>query len=229
MEDFNKVHRTYQKINTLYKRDERGKIVIGDFSKEEFGYLFDNMWLAFEKVDGTNMSWYWDGHEMQIHGKSERASIPKSLTDKMLKILPIEKLKETFPPKFDEEGNEVPFLVRIYGEGYGKSIQSCGGNYLKNDVNIKIFDIMIDGWWLKWDDVKDICGKLNLETVPEFGEMTLREAEEIVQKGFKSTTAENKDFNAEGLVLRPIVPLCDRKGDRVIVKIKTCDYRKIGK
>ena len=39
--NFNEVHQTYTKINTLYKRDEKGNIVIGDFSRPEFEYLFN--------------------------------------------------------------------------------------------------------------------------------------------------------------------------------------------
>ena len=83
MEEHKLCHQTYTKINTLYKRDEKGNVVIGDFSLPEFKYLYNNKWLAFEKVDGTNMSFYWDGHGMQIHGKSENASIPSMLMDTM--------------------------------------------------------------------------------------------------------------------------------------------------
>jgi hypothetical protein len=48
----------------------------------------------------------------------------------------------------------------------------------------------------------------------------------IVKNGFKSPIAENVDLNAEGLVLRPLVQFSNRMGERVIVKIKTCDYKK---
>ena len=87
--NFNDVHITYTKINTLYKRNEKGHTVIGDFSREEFRYLYDNLWRAFEKVDGTNMSIYFDGYETQIHGKSESAQIPKHLLSKMESLVNI--------------------------------------------------------------------------------------------------------------------------------------------
>ena len=59
---------TYQKIDTLYKRyqfkgDEcpnqkwlkfRNKIILGEFSNIEAKYLFDNLWEAYSKIDGTN-------------------------------------------------------------------------------------------------------------------------------------------------------------------------------
>lgn len=228
MEEYKLCHQTYTKINTLYKRDEKGNIVIGDFSLPEFKYLYNNKWLAFEKVDGTNMSFYWDGHEMQIHGKSENASIPSILMDTMKTILTEEKLAEVFPIKYDENGNEVPFMVRIYGEGYGAKIQKCGGSYIKGGNDFRVFDIKINGFWLDWYNVVDITNQLGLKTVEPFGEMTLEEAEKMVIVGFKSPIAENKELNAEGLVLRPTVQLFNRKNERIMVKIKTCDYRKLG-
>lgn len=228
MEEHKLCHQTYTKINTLYKRDEKGNIVIGDFSLPEFKYLYNNKWLAFEKIDGTNMSFYWDGHEMQIHGKSENASIPSMLMDTMKTILTEEKLAEVFPIKYDENGSEVPFMVRIYGEGYGAKIQKCGGSYIRGGNDFRVFDIKINGFWLDWDNVVDIANKLGLKTVEPFGEMTLEEAEKMVISGFKSPIAENKELDAEGLVLRPIVQLFNRKNERIMVKIKTRDYRKLG-
>ena len=49
------------------------------------------------------MSYYWDGHEMQIHGKSESAQSPKHLLKKMQELLTVEKLQEVFPLKYDEK------------------------------------------------------------------------------------------------------------------------------
>lgn len=226
--NFNEVHRTYTKINTLYKRDEKGNIILGDFSRPEFAYLYDNKWRGFYKVDGTNMSYYWDGYELQIHGKSEKANIPFKLNTAMQNLLSIEKLQEVFPIKYDEEGNEIPFMVRIYGEGYGVGIQKCGGSYSRTENKFIVFDIMINGFWLEWEDVCDICSRLNLETVTDLGEMTLREAEAMVIKGFKSPIADNKELDAEGIVLRPLVQLFNKKDERIMVKIKTCDYKKCG-
>lgn len=59
---FEQHHRTYTKINTLYKRYTEGplknQIIIGDFSRPEFKYLYNCLWDAEEKVDGTNVFWY---------------------------------------------------------------------------------------------------------------------------------------------------------------------------
>ena len=217
-------HRTYCKINTLYKRDEKGKIILGDFSRPEFEYLHNLPWIAYEKIDGTNMSYYWDGHTLEIHGKTENASIPPHLYKKMESLVTKEMMEKVFPLKYDEAGNEIPMLVIIYGEGYGAKIQKGGGRYISNDVNFRVFDINIDNWWLELDDVKDICGKLNLEMAVPYGELTIEEAEKMVIKGFKSTISEDETLIAEGLVLRPKVQLFNKRGERIMVKIKYCDY-----
>lgn len=223
--DFNEVHWTYTKINTLYKRDERGNIIYGDFARPEFEYLYNNKWLAFEKIDGTNMSYYYDGHTMQIHGKNEESVIPSFLKEKMEAILSIEKLAEVFPKKYDEEGNEKKLMVRIYGEGYGNRIQKCGKSYISKDTDFIVFDININGFWLEWDDVVDICNRLNLKHVQFVGEMTIKEAEDMVINGFTSFSSENKALLAEGLVLRPKIQLFNKHGERVMIKIKHRDYK----
>jgi hypothetical protein len=114
----------------------------------------------------------------------------------------------------------------LFGEGYGAKIQK-GGNYIKDDVNFILFDVLVNGkWWLKRSALEQIAKDLNIEIVPLIGYMTIPEAIEYVKKGFKSTIAENKEYNAEGLVLKPTCGLLDRSGKRIITKIKTCDFQK---
>lgn len=223
-------HRTYTKINTLYKRYTEGplknQIIIGDFSRPEFKYLYNCLWDAEEKVDGTNVFWYWDGTTLEIHGKSANADIPKHLKKKMEELVTVEMMQEIFPAEYDENGNKKELNVRIYGEGYGVKIQK-GGNYIKNDCGVRVFDVMINGWWLDRDAKLDIAAKLNLPTCYYYGQMTLKEAEEMVRRGFKSPIAENTEYEAEGLVLKPTVQLFNKQGERIIVKIKTVDYRNL--
>ena len=58
----------YPKINTLYKRDGNNKIIIGDFSEQEFEYLKDLKFEATEKIDGTNISIVSNGKDIEWHG-----------------------------------------------------------------------------------------------------------------------------------------------------------------
>ena len=43
----------YPKINTIWKRDEKGYILEGDYSAEEFKNIKE--WDVSEKIDGMNM------------------------------------------------------------------------------------------------------------------------------------------------------------------------------
>lgn len=122
------------------------------------------------------------------------------------------------------EVEEVP--VYIYGEFFGKKIQS-GGNYDKDKNRFSIFDICVQGWYVPIDMLNDYASKLGLDVAPYIGQMTIEEAEKMVMKGFKTTVPDvsNPDYLAEGIVARPTVPIKDPRGKRIIVKIKTCDYR----
>lgn len=118
---------------------------------------------------------------------------------------------------------EVP--VYIYGEFFGKKIQA-GGNYDKNKNRFSIFDICVQGWYVPIDMLNDYAAKLGLDVAPYLGQMTIPEAEEMVAKGFKTRVPDvaNPDYLEEGIVARPVVPIKDPRGKRIIVKIKTCDY-----
>ena len=47
--------RDYQKINTLFMRDENKTIIPDQYTMEEFKWLENNKWECTEKIDGTNM------------------------------------------------------------------------------------------------------------------------------------------------------------------------------
>ena len=118
---------------------------------------------------------------------------------------------------------EVP--VYIYGEFFGKRIQA-GGNYDKDKNRFSIFDICVQGWYVPIDMLNDYAAKLGLDVAPYIGQMTIDEAEKMVANGFKTRVPDvsNPDYPEEGIVARPVVPIKDPRGKRIIVKIKTCDY-----
>lgn len=127
------------------------------------------------------------------------------------------------PWVYTVELEEVP--VYIYGEFFGKKIQA-GGNYDKDKNRFSIFDICLQGWWVPIDMLNDYAAKLGFTVAPYIGQMTIPEAEEMVKKGFKTLVpnVSNPDYLEEGIVARPVVPIKDPRGKRIIVKIKTCDY-----
>lgn len=217
----------YSKIQTLFKRDDKNIIILDQFTYPEFEYLKDNKWECTEKIDGTNIrieldfNVHDDGvREVNVNfkGRTDEATIPAHL---------YRRLEELF--------NNVNWLeifditsttsITLYGEGYGTKIQK-GGNYISSGVDFILFDVKVDKWWLQRDAIEDIANKLNIKIVPLIGYMTIPEAVEYVKKGFISTIAENKNYDAEGLVLKTSTGLLRRNGERLITKIKTIDFRK---
>lgn len=217
-------HQTYTKINTLYKRDDKGHIIIGDFSRPEFKYLYNNEWLWYLKIDGTNTGIHFDG-DLKIDGKSEKAQWNPKVIDVLKSIVDINKFKTVFPA---DENGVYPNVI-VYGETYGSTIQDKAGKLYFDGfgVGFRVFDIKVNGYWLEPDDIADVASKLGFEMPTCFGKMTIAEAEDMVKAGFKDTIAEH-DLDAEGLVGRPLTQFFNKKGERVMVKVKTCDYRKIG-
>ena len=63
----------YQKIQTIYKRDQRSNIIEGDFTYPEFENLFHTKWDATEKIDGMNMRviFHPETKDFEIEGKTD--------------------------------------------------------------------------------------------------------------------------------------------------------------
>ena len=203
----------YPKIETLYNRDEKFKVIVGQWRVPEFEYLADNKWIVTEKVDGTNIRVYWDGQAVVFGGKTDNAQIPPFLLKKLQELFPI--------TKFDSVPDFVGKEICLYGEGYGARIQKGGGNYISNDVDFILFDVMVFKWWLKFPDVQDIAVKMGIRSVPVLGESNLSDITTFVKNGF---TSQWGNFPAEGVVVRPKVDLVSRMGHRIIGKLKTKDF-----
>lgn len=221
--------RDYQKINTLFKRDNEGIIIPSELTNKEFEYMRDCKWECTEKIDGTNIHidlvTEEDGEErVEFHGRTEKAVIPAHLMAYLVETFPLEKIRQVF----DLGDQPAGVTISIYGEGYGQKIQKCGKDYISNDVGFILFDVRVGHWWLLRKDCEEIASKLNVPIVPLVGSgyYTIDEAIEIVSNGFKSLVAENSDLQAEGLVLKTPCGMLDRSGQRIITKLKTCDFRK---
>ena len=209
----------YHKIQTAYFRDPETNyktLLEGTWAKPEFELLKDIDWICTEKIDGTNIRVMWDGENVRFGGKTDNAQIPAILIEVLQNTFTNEKMKEAFP---DADN------VCLYGEGYGKKIQK-GGNYLPDRADFILFDVKVGDWWLTREANEDVATKLNIGVVPIIGIWKLEQAIEYVKNGFKSTIAHNKDYVAEGLIMKPKTELFNRKGERVITKIKHKDFSK---
>ena len=68
---------------------------------------------------------------------------------------------------------------------------------------------------------------LGIKTAPYLGSWTFTEIIERVKVGVPSVVAKEEsgqDVIAEGIVARPIETLFDKRGNRVILKLKTKDF-----
>lgn len=213
----------YPKIQTVFKRDEKThKVIEGEYSLPEFEYLKNSLWVFTEKIDGTNVRVMWNGKDITFGGKTNKAQIPSFLSDKLINIFitKAEVFKEVF-------GNDENIQVCLYGEGYGARIQKGGGKYIPDGVDFILFDVKINEWWLERENVDDVGQKLGIEVVPIIGEGTLIDLVAYGELGFISKwdkSESQQEFMAEGVVAKPKIDLWNRKGNRIITKIKYKDF-----
>ena len=204
----------YHKRETLYERDEATHRLKPELILKNPTYALLKSWQFTEKIDGTNIRCIWDcaSGRLTFNGKTDNAQIHADLVKWLYEHVSEETMRTIFP-----ETNVV-----IYGEGYGAGIQK-GGDY-SSTKKLIVFDILVDGkWWLNWQNTCDVATKLGLDVVPFIGEMTLEDATAMVRAGFQSKLNDGK-MKAEGLVGRPAETLFDKKGARLIVKLKTKDF-----
>lgn len=212
----------YHKIQTVFLRDPATsykKLMEGEWSKPEFAYLQDNDWLIEEKIDGTNIRVMWDGYEVKVGGKTDNAQLHPDLIKAIVEMFPAEKMGAQFGTKIPALLAE-PLAVCLYGEGYGAGIQKGGGNY-RPDKSFILFDVNVGGLWLEREAVEDIAIQLGIRKAPIIDMCPLTTAIQLVKTGFKSTFG---DFQAEGIIARPLVEMKNRRGERIITKLKCCDY-----
>jgi hypothetical protein len=253
METYHKIQTLFKRDLDGSLTGKKGKMIEGSWTTPELEYLAGNEWEFTEKVDGTNIriglnkTGFNDSTvNVEYGGRSNNAAIPGPLLHFLEATFP------TFP-SWRRDVSADPYIGRyrelvkwmqesnlekviLFGEGYGNKIQN-GGNY-RDDQSFVLFDVKIGDWWLHRKDVNDIATKLGIDSVPVIGRGTLYEGINMVKgdrmslrASLRSFVKENQglfslwgDFEAEGIVARPKVPMFDRKGQRIITKIKAVDF-----
>lgn len=208
---------TYPKIDSVYKRDERGAFKLGEFAAPEFEYLFDKEWHWTEKIDGTNIRimWNYEENAVRFGGRTDEALIPAKL---------LAYLQDTFTPdRFKKACLE--YDVTLYGEGYGAGIQKGGGNY-SPDQKFILFDVKIGNFWLTRENIEDIARKMRIDVVDYIGLLPLRDAVAYCMAFPSIKSKMFPDVGMEGYVGTPAVQLFNRKGERIITKVKFKDFNK---
>lgn len=188
-------------------------LIDGMWSVPEFEYLADSKWEFTEKIDGTNIRVIYDKdnkNPLTYRGKTDDAMIPLVLLDY---------LHAKFDPQLPTFETFYPNGVTLYGKGYDQSLLRHVGLYSK-DPNFVMFDVKIQSWWLSRANINIIEKRHSVVTTPVIGYGTLYDGIELAKKGIKSFLG---DFNADGIVAKPMVELYDKKGNRIITKLRTID------
>ena len=205
----------YHKIETLYERDEETFSIKPELILKNRVYGILKTWHWTEKIDGTNIRVIWQDDRLTFGGKTDNAQLHTELVNWLHENITPEKMESAFP-----DCGDAPVVV--YGEGYGPGIQKNGRLYAATKKFI-VFDVRVGFWWLNDENMRDVAAKLGLDAVPYLGEMTLEDATAKVRAGFRSSLNGGL-AQAEGMVGRPIEALFDKKGHRLIVKLKTKDF-----
>lgn len=210
--------REYQKIETVFERDIDGskKLIEGKFRNPIVEYLKDNKWIFTEKIDGTNIRVVWNGHNFEFYGRTDNASIPAFLVNKLQSIFCNDEMEQMFEQLFNDK------QVMVCGEGYGNRIQKVGKDYIEKDVDFIVFDIIIDNFYLSFEQVTGLCSSLGLKKVPIIFEGTIQQAINYVKNKPQSTMG---NCQMEGLVGQPLIPIYNKFGDRTIIKVKVKDFK----
>lgn len=205
----------YVKIPNIFRREEYGnnKLIEGAYSSPELEYLSECQWVWTEKVDGTNIRVMWDGHSVTFGGRTDKAQIPAHLVNRLNELFGGTDKEEIFEQHF---GNTP---VILFGEGFGEKIQKGGGLY--GPVDFILFDVFIGGVWLKREDVESIASVFGIKVVPIIGIGPLPLAVDTIRR---HPVSRLRDAELEGIVCRPAFELQDRRGNRIIVKIKCRDF-----
>src|SRR6185437_4746018 len=195
----------YPKINGIWKRDEKGVVLVGDWSVPEFSYLSQLDWVWTEKVDGTNIRLHsaGPGATIMIGGRTDKAQIPPKL---VTNINLGGCMDDARWEKLRDKAGDAP--ITVYGEGYGAGIQKGGGNY-RPDPCFIVFDVRVGDFWLGRSDVEDVAYNLGLEIVPLVGRFPPKVAWYKVSCDGEAVSAWD-GVQIEGYVGRPVVDLFDR-------------------
>lgn len=215
----------FPKIETLFERGDDHKLIEPLVFKNPAHEIISR-WVVTEKLDGMNMrvGLKYGDEKIQIAGRSDNAQIHPELTDWIQTNITVDKFTALFNDD-TEPGTEMV----LFGEGFGAGIQK--GAYYSAEKRFRLFDVAIccpDTHWLDNKTVFDFSVRLGIRFVPTLsmrGDMDY--IVKLVRGGFNTiaTDTDMEPHTAEGIVARPIVPLFDARGSRIIIKLKTKDFR----
>jgi len=126
----------------------------------------------------------------------------------------------------DIQNDREAVNVIVFGEIYGPGIQDM---QYDGKVGFRVFDILVNGEYLSWDDVEYTCGIYGIETVPVLytGPFSVDKLMEVTD-GPTTVCPDvvSKFKGREGCVVKPVIERASRDlpNLRVILKSVSADY-----
>lgn len=224
----------YPKIDTLYERKKNGKVNVDNLKRPEFGII--NRWQITEKLNGRNIRVMLttDGN-VTFAGRMDEKHLNDQLVQKMIdylkNIFTSNRMKYVFR-KIDADGTLQKPEVCMYLEGLGSDMASGSGIYCKGrDVSVRLIDCYINPWWIERPLLEEFAKKFGIKCTPLLDDIyelprSLADLENIIKLSKVAGENNNNLANAEGIVARTYPLLTNRKGDRVMWKLKFKDFEK---
>lgn len=214
---------SYFKIPAVFLREvipgkKSWPTIFGKYCNKAVEYLKDLQWYGACKIDGTNTRLVWDGSRVTVLGHKDKSAIPFG--------------HERFETHEMEEVFEQVFGAKqavVFGETYGYKIGTMGPTY-GSEPMFSVFDVWCEGSYLDNANVEAVASRLGLGMVQDMRHGTL---EEIVREVCDIADGKKQVFDPngsgkcpiEGFVCRPAVPLWNKDGTPLKVKVKVCDMR----
>jgi Rnl2 family RNA ligase len=227
----------YNSIENSYQKREIDKILQAGYS------VID--WCVTEKIHGSNLAIYCDGKTCQTASRNNMLNehesdnffkfgvIKQSVYNNVLNIFEFFALSEQYTP-VDE--------VVVYGELFGGSyphpdvdqnnevptIQK--GVYYSPDIHFYVFDIMVNGRLISYDEVVNVCEQLSIPYCKilfsgGFEDCLNYPNDELTRIPNELGLPVIDDNISEGVVLKPIEPTFFTCGSRVILKNKNDKFK----
>lgn len=170
---------------------------------------------ALEKIHGTSAHVRWaDGKIWYSSGGASRVGFEGLFTD-----ADVYEDGGWLMKAFQALGHDT---VEVYGEAYGGKLLHQSWRYGKA-LRFVAFDVRIGGYWLDVPAAADVVRKLGLEFVHYERCSTDLEALNA-QRDAPSVQAQRcgieGDQPREGIVVRPLIELCFKTGERICAKHK---------
>lgn len=198
---------TIEKVPNIGKRYK-----IYDWVSPDVERLKDVAWRCTEKINGVNIRIGYDGDAgVEFAGRNNKAgNLPGDETGVR------ELLIDTFHPQVMRKlYRDKP--MELYVEAFGAKLAK-NGHWYGHRAYLTLLDVRIGDVWLEPHNTIDVADNLGLLTPPLIHEGPLLPAIGRVRNGMVSQFGA---FPAEGLVCVPVGGLLNRKGERIITKIKT--------